>query len=100
MDKILDSKDHKELIRVMNELINILQDMDHCYFISKHLREANDWYSFLVDHNDIEELQSLENGIVNRYVFEYDVLADCSNAEKKRHYLMRELLNKFGIYLH
>ncbi len=100
MDNFLNTENHNELIQIMNELINTLRNMNQSYFISKHLREVTDWHSFLVNHNDIEELQSLETEIADRYVFEYDVLADDSKEEKTRHYLIRKLLERFGVYLH
>ncbi|MCX4374900.1 MAG: hypothetical protein OSJ61_01885 [Lachnospiraceae bacterium] len=100
MKKMLSEQQHSELIQIIKDLLYVLRSMTPSYFISKHIREANDWLTFLIDHVDVEELQSLEKEIVDRYTFEYDVLIDYSIYEKKRHNLIRMLLKKMGLYLH
>lgn len=100
MDKSINNKQHSELIMNMKDLIEVLNSMEQSYFIRKHIREAKDWLDFLVNHTYVEELESLEEEIAERYTLEYDVLVDYSSLEMKRHELIEKLLKNFNLYLH
>lgn len=99
MDKLINDSQHSELIMTMKDLIDVLNSMEQSYFIRKHLRETEDWLTFLINHTDLEELESLEKEIAERYTFEYDVLVDYSPLEKKRHELIEKLLEFFDLIL-
>lgn len=91
------------LIETINEILKIKQS----YFLSKNLHEAEDWRSFLADHIDTEELDSLNNEIADRFVHEFEqqenwVLRDSSHVKKlddRRIELMKEFMKRIAEYI-
>lgn len=50
------------------------------------------WMVFLKEHNDKEELRSLENEISDSFFYKYDVEIENSELDNKRAYLIRKYI--------
>ena len=100
MDYISEAE-HKELIDILDELIktiSLLRNSNSDYILVQNENEAREWMVFLKEHNDKEELRSLENEISDRFFYKYDVEIENSELDNKRAYLIRKYIftsNKF-----
>ena len=77
---IINKDHHSELIKILSELIEtivIMRKEEKDYVLAQNESEAREWISFLKEHEDKEELKSLEDEISNRFFFKFDV---CNNA--------------------
>lgn len=101
MDKI-NKNEHEELIRIVEELINVISDMrkeEKDYLLFQNENEAKEWLCFLREHTDKEELKSLENGISNRFFIKFDVQIGNSDLDNRRAELMKAYIRKSNDYL-
>lgn len=100
MNNTISGSAHDDLVLTLKRLCCVLSKMQQSYFIKNNLREVHDWLDYLSNHTDIEELQSLEAEIAERYVYTYDVEAEKSIYENERHSLFKKILEQFHEYLH
>ena len=94
MDYISEAE-HKELIDILDELIktiSLLRNRNSDYILVQNENEAREWMVFLKEHNDKEELRSLENEISDRFFYKYDVEIENSELDNKRAYLIRKYI--------
>ena len=94
MDYISEAE-HKELIDILDELIktiSLLRNSNSDYILVQNEKEAREWMVFLKEHNDKEELRSLENEISDRFFYKYDVEIENSELDNKRAYLIRKYI--------
>ena len=73
---IINKEQHDELIKILSELIEIIVIMrkeEKDYVLAQNESEAREWISFLREHEDKEELKSLEDEISNRFFSKFDV---------------------------
>lgn len=94
MDYISEAE-HKELIDILDELIktiSLLRNSNSDYILVQNENEAREWMVFLKEHNDKEELRSLENEISDRFFYKYDVEIENSELDNKRAYLIRKYI--------
>ena len=69
MDYISEAE-HKELIDILDELIktiSLLRNSNSDYILVQNENEAREWMVFLKEHNDKEELRSLDNEISDSF---------------------------------
>lgn len=91
-------KEHRRLMEILNDLIDIIvyirKEIEDNYSLQKNEREAIDWYRYLKVHKDVEEVESLYKEIVDRYCteFENQLCESSSSYDAKRIYLLREYL--------
>ena len=94
MDYISEAE-HKELIDILDELIktiSLLRNSNSDFILVQNENEAREWMVFLKEHNDKEELRSLENEISDRFFYKYDVEIENSELDNKRAYLIRKYI--------
>lgn len=94
MDYISEAE-HKELIDILDELIktiSLLRNSNSDYILVQNENDAREWMAFLKEHNDKEELRSLENEISDRFFYKYDVEIENSELDNKRAYLIRKYI--------
>lgn len=94
MDYISEAE-YKELIDILDELIktiSLLRNSNSDYILVQNENEAREWMVFLKEHNDKEELRSLENEISDRFFYKYDVEIENSELDNKRAYLIRKYI--------
>ena len=94
MDYISEAE-HKELIDILDELIktiSLLRNSNSDYILVQNENEAREWMIFLKEHNDKEELRSLENEISDRFFYKFDVEIENSELDNKRAYLIRKYI--------
>lgn len=80
-------KEHKELLRTLNELNSIIDEMRRVsseQILTWHKREVNNWFKFLEAHTDKEELHSLEVEVGDRFFYKYNVRIEPLSLDKKR----------------
>lgn len=101
MDKI--KIEHKEdlidLIKTLIDVINEMQRKNNSYILVQNKNEAIEWLDFLVNHNDKDELKSLEDEIADRFFSKFDVQVECSTFDYNRTKLMKDFLFKANDYL-
>ena len=88
---------HDELIKILNELIEtivIMRKEEKDYILAQNESEAREWLSFLKDHEDKEELKSLEKEISDRFFIKFDVQIGNSELDNKRAELMKMYISK------
>lgn len=94
MDHISE-EEHKELIDILDELIKtigLLRNSNNDYILVQNENEAREWMVFLKEHNEKEELRSLENEISDRFFYKYDVEIENSELDDKRAYLIKKYI--------
>ena len=72
----IDKEQRNELIKILDELIETIVKMrkeQKDYILAQNEREAREWITFLKEHEDKEELKSLENEISDRFFYKFDV---------------------------
>ncbi|MCM1124050.1 MAG: hypothetical protein NC416_15825 [Eubacterium sp.] len=105
MEKIHESLSKEkcnELIKILDELIKtivIMRKEEKDYILFQNEREAREWLTYLKEHEDKEELKSLENEISNRFFFKFDVQIGDSELDNKRVELMKNYVLKSTEYL-
>lgn len=100
--KTIDKQQHKELISLLNKLLETIQELKkhvNSYLLIQNENEAREWKLFLCEHIDKEELMSLENEISNQFFFKFDVEILESDYDLQRIHLMREFLMKMNSYI-
>lgn len=100
---LIDVRKHQELINTLVELKMIVADMkNQCSqaIIIWHMNEIEDWLSFLKNHTDIEELQSLEKEVCKRYVEKYEALIEPENINSTRLNVYKRFINQLNDFLH
>lgn len=93
---------HKELVRILQELIetiSLMQETEKDNLLAQNLNEANEWLNFLTEHQDKEELKSLENEISDRFFFKFDVQLGKSEIDNKRADLIKKYIFKSNEYI-
>lgn len=93
---------HNELIKILNELIEtivIMRKEEKDYLLAQNEREAREWITFLKEHEDKEELKSLENEISDRFFFKFDVQIVNSELDNRRTELMKMYISKSNEFL-
>ena len=91
----INEAEHKELIDILDELIktiSLLRNSNSDYILVQNENEAREWMVFLKEHNDKEELRSLENEISDRFFYKYDVEIENSELDNKRTYLIKKYI--------
>jgi len=66
----INEAEHKELIDILDELIktiSLLRNSNSDYILVQNENEAREWMVFLKEHNDKEELRSLDNEISDSF---------------------------------
>ena len=101
-NNILELKEHLELIKILEELINVIVEMRKTckeYLLMLNEEDARDWLNFLKNHVDKEELDSLEKEIAKRYVSKFDVLIADHNwdLDRKKYFLMEKYLVQYRL---
>ena len=94
---IIDKEQHDELIKILSELIEtivIMRKEEKDYVLAQNESEAREWISFLKEHEDKEELKSLEDEISNRFFFKFDVQIGNSELDNRRAELMKTYILK------
>lgn len=94
MDCISEAE-HKELIDILDELIktiSLLRNSNSDYILVQNENEAREWMVFLKEHNDKEELRSLESEISDSFFYKYDVEIENSELDNKRVYLIKKYI--------
>jgi transcriptional regulatory protein LevR len=95
-------KQHKKMVETLTKLVSVIEKMcenNKRFLLKQNLDEAKDWLAFLEDHNDLEEVESLEKEFVDRLVFKFDVEIERSALDNQRATLMKDLLRQFEQYL-
>lgn len=98
----INKEQHNQLISILNELIEtivIMKRKEKDYVLDQNEREAREWLDFLKNHDDIEELKSLENEISNRFFFKFDVQIGDSELDDRRAELMKIYISKSMMFL-
>lgn len=98
----ISKEQHNELIKILNELIEtivIMRKEENDYVLVQNESEAREWFSFLKEHEDKEELKSLENEISNRFFFKFDVQIGNSELDNRRAELMKIYISKSNEFL-
>ena len=67
--------------------------------LAKNESEAREWLSFLKEHEDKEELKSLEDEISNRFFYKFDVQIGNSKLDNRRAELMKMYILKSNDFL-
>lgn len=99
---IIDKVQHDELIKILSELIEtivIMRKEEKDHVLAQNENEAREWISFLKEHEDKEELKSLEDEISNRLFFKFDVQIGNSELDNKRVELMKLYILKSNVFL-
>lgn len=98
----INKEQHNQLIYILNELIDtivIMKKKEKDYVLAQNEREAREWLDFLKNHDDIEELKTLENEISNRFFFMFDVQIGNSELDDRRAELMKMYISKSMMFL-
>ena len=98
----IDKEKHKELVNILDELIDTIELMlknEKSYILIQNANEAKEWIDFLKEHTDKEELKSLENEIADRFFFKFDVQIGMAELDNKRVALIKKYLFKSYEYL-
>ena len=93
---------HNELIKILNELIETIVRIrkdEKDYLLVQNEREAREWIAFLKEHEDREELKSLEDEISDRFFFKFDVRIVNSELDNRRAELMKMYISKSNEFL-
>lgn len=99
---IIDKEQHDELIKILSELIEtivIMRKEEKDYVLAQNESEAREWISFLKEHEDKEELKSLEKEISNRFFFKFDAQIGKSELDNRRAELMKTYILKSNAFL-
>ena len=99
---IINKEQHDELIKILSELIDtiaIMRKEEKDYVLAKNESEAREWLSFLKEHEDKEELKSLEDEISNRFFYKFDVQIGNSKLDNRRPELMKMYILKSNAFL-
>ncbi|MFF2482315.1 hypothetical protein [Paenibacillus sp. NPDC058071] len=94
---------HNELINTMKLLETQVEEMlkiSSDSLLVWHKNEVNDWLDFLMNHTDVEVLQSLEKEINNRYIYKYNVRIEPHNLDNERLETFEKLIQQFHTMLH
>lgn len=98
----IDKDKHEELIIILEKLIQIIGKMretESDYLLFQNEEEAKEWLIFLKEHNDKDELKSLENEISDRFFYKFDVQISVSEDDNKRAELMKKYIMKSNEFL-
>lgn len=103
MSVTISTNEYNELINTMKLLKKLVEDMlkissDSLLFWNKE--EVNDWLNFLMNHIDVEALQSLEKEVNNRFFYKYNVRIEPRNLDNERLETFEKLIGQFHIFLH
>ena len=98
----IDKEQRNELIKILDALIEtivIMKKEQKDYILAQNEREAREWITFLKEHEDKEELKSLENEISDRFFYKFDVQVGNSELDNRRAELMKMYISKSNDFL-
>ena len=98
----IDKEQRNELIKILDALIEtivIMRKEQNDYILAQNEREAREWITFLKEHEDKEELKSLENEISDRFFYIFDVQVGNSELDNRRTELMKMYISKSNDFL-
>ena len=98
----IDKEQRNELIKILDALIETIVKMrkeKKDYILAQNEREAREWITFLKEHEDKEELKSLENEISDRFFYKFDVQVGNSELDNRRAELMKMYISKSNYFL-
>ena len=98
----IDKEQRNELIKILDALIETIVKMrkeKKDYILAQNEREAREWITFLKEHEDKEELKSLENEISDRFFYKFDVQVENSELDNRRTELMKMYISKSNDFL-
>ena len=98
----IDKEQRNELIKILDALIEtivIMRKEQKDYILTQNEREAREWIAFLKEHEDKEELKSLENEISDRFFYKFDVQVGNSELDNRRAELMKMYISKSNDFL-
>ncbi|MBD5451716.1 MAG: hypothetical protein HDR25_03640 [Lachnospiraceae bacterium] len=98
----IDKEQRNELIKILDALIEtivIMRKEQKDYILAQNEREAREWITFLKEHEDKEELKSLENEISDRFFYKFDVQVGNSELDNRRVELMEMYISKSNDFL-
>lgn len=97
MVNIITQREHKKLMKILDnliyEIVYIRKEIEDNYSLQKNEREAIEWYRYLKEHKNVEEVESLYKEIAERYITEFENQLCESAHDGKRVYLIREYLD-------
>ncbi|MEK4509234.1 hypothetical protein [Paenibacillus sp. FSL K6-2524] len=94
---------HQELISSLEELREIVDKMNEISNDGMLIWQKNeiiDWVSYLKEHTDVEELQSLEKEINDRFFFKYNVRIEPRDSDIVRLKTFEKVIHQFHSALH
>jgi hypothetical protein len=103
VSNILSTKEHSELTNTLELLKKHVEEMlkvSSDSLLIWHKNEINDWLNFLMEHRDVEELQSLEKEVNDRFFHKYNVRIEPRNLDNERLETFEKLIRKFYVILH
>lgn len=99
---LMDEK-HQALISSLEELRVIVDKMNEVSndgILTWHKNEVIDWLSYLTQHTDVEELESLEKEINDRFFFKYNVRIEPRDLDTIRLKTFEKVIHQFHSVLH
>ena len=99
---IINQQQHRELIKILDELIEtivIMRKEEKDYVLAQNENESRNWLEFLKEHTDKEELKSLENEISDRFFLKFDVQVGNSELDDRRTELMKTYIIRSNDFL-
>ncbi len=94
---------YKELISSLyqlKEIVDKMNEVSNDSILVWHKSEIIDWLSYLKQHTDMEELQTLEKEINDRFFFKYNVRIEPSALDILRIKIFENLIHQFHSALH
>ncbi len=95
--KNINGKEHEELLEILEELIYTIKKMrlsNNDTLLLNNELEANEWFDYLKNHIDVEEVHSLEVAISDRFFYKYDVQIEISELDDRRAELFKLFIAK------
>lgn len=103
MSVTINSYEHNELIdtlRLLRTLVEEMLKVSSDSLLVWHNNEVSNWLDFLINHTDVEELQSLEKEVNNRFFYKYNVRIEPRNLDNDRLETFEKLIHQFHNILH
>ncbi len=89
--------DKETLYRILIELLGTIQQIrkeDDFYILEKNEVQAREWISYLQEHDEIEDLEELENQVKDALHYHFGEPLSESNLDERRTALMNQYIEQ------
>lgn len=100
---VINKMKHQELVNTLLDLKLAVDEMkkhSNDAILIWHKNEVEDWLNFLKNHNDIEELHSLEEEVSKRFLEKYEAIIEPDELNNLRLNTFKKFITQLNDFLH